>query len=482
MKKYIIFIAAFAAVTATGCKDFLVEEPVLSQSNELTLSTYEGLNQATAGAYAPLASTAWYGGDFILLNEMKTSNGKKYIGSDFDTGRLTDWYNMNYTEENTSALWGYAYYIISATNNVIANLTPEKGDPQDLNNLKAECLFLRAFSHFDLVRTYAQPYCYTSDASHPGVPVIIEVQSSTNKPARATVAQVYSQIVTDLLEAESIISPSYARSGVKDPRAAVTLEAIQALLSRVYLYMENWQGAADYATKVIESGKFNMWTPTDLQDAACYRLDAQTSGEVIFEVYSYSGEAYGGGNEGICSLTSSHQYGDGGACADLMSMYEPGDVRASLFHSEQSASNSQTVYWTAKYLGKGVSTPDYSNAIILRLSEMYLNRAEALLHDARIDGASAVSDLQTIASNRGATASQAALSWTNGVYRERQKELAWEVHTWFDLGRTKTDMSRTDFVGNPNAQTCEWGSYKWAMPIPAREHTANENLEHNPGY
>ena len=248
MKKYLVFIVAFAAVTVTGCKDFLVEEPPLSQSNELTLSTYEGLDQATAGAYAPLAAAAWYGGDFILLNEMKTSNGKKYIGSDFDTGRLIDWYNMNYTEENTSALWGYAYYVISATNNVIANLTPDKGDEQDLNNLKAECLFLRAFSHFDLVRTYAQPYCYTEDASHPGVPVVITVQASTDKPARATVAKVYEQIVADLLEAESIIDPSYVRAGVKDQRSAVTLEAIQALLSRVYLYMENWQGAADYAS------------------------------------------------------------------------------------------------------------------------------------------------------------------------------------------------------------------------------------------
>lgn len=482
MKKYLVFIVAFAAVTVTGCKDFLVEEPPLSQSNELTLSTYEGLDQATAGAYAPLAAAAWYGGDFILLNEMKTSNGKKYIGSDFDTGRLIDWYNMNYTEENTSALWGYAYYVISATNNVIANLTPDKGDEQDLNNLKAECLFLRAFSHFDLVRTYAQPYCYTGDASHPGVPVVITVQASTDKPARATVAKVYEQIVADLLEAESIIDPSYVRAGVKDQRSAVTLEAIQALLSRVYLYMENWQGAADYATKVIDSKKFTMWTPEDLQDAACYRLDVQTEGEVIFEVYSNSGEAYGGGNEAICSLTSKNKYGDGGACADLMNLYEDGDVRATLFHSEESKSNNETVWWTAKYLGKGISSPDYSNTIILRLSEMYLNRAEAMIHGAEIDGASPVSDLQTIASNRNAAPVQASLSWSNGIYLERQKELAWEVHTWFDLGRTKTAMSRTDFVGNENARTCAWPSNLWAMPIPAREHTANGNLEHNPGY
>ena len=152
----------------TGCKDYLTEEPIMSQSDKLTLSTYKGLDQATAGAYAPLASTSWYGADFILINEMKTSNGKKYIGSQFDTGRLNDWYNLNYSKTATSAVWGAAYYVISSANNVLANLEG-KGEVADLNNLKAECLFLRAFSHFDAVRTYAQPYCFTADASSSGL-------------------------------------------------------------------------------------------------------------------------------------------------------------------------------------------------------------------------------------------------------------------------------------------------------------------------
>ena len=76
--------------TLTACEDFLTEEPIMSQSDKLTLSTYKGLDQATAGAYAPLASTSWYGAEFILLNELKTSNGKKYIGTQFDTGRLDE--------------------------------------------------------------------------------------------------------------------------------------------------------------------------------------------------------------------------------------------------------------------------------------------------------------------------------------------------------------------------------------------------------
>ncbi len=468
-------------VALTGCKDFLTEEPIFSQSDKLTLSTYKGLDQVTAGAYAPLASLGWYGADFILLNELKTSNGKKYIDTEFDTGRLNEYYNLVYTPESTSAVWGGAYYIISACNNVLANLEGKEDaevTAQMLNNLKAECLFLRAFSHFDLVRTYAQPYCYTEDASHLGVPVILAPQAATDMPKRETVAKVYEAILADLLEAEKVIDPAYKRTGVNDQAAVVSLQAIQALLSRVYLYMENWAEAAAYATKVIDSKKYTMWTVEDLTDSQCFAEDVRTSGEVIFEVYSNAGEAYGGGNTGICSMTSNQKYGDGGACMDLISLYEEGDVRGTLFLNLKDGKTGQEVYWTTKYTGKGISSPDYSNVIILRLSEMYLNRAEATVKGNLTDY-DAVADLKVIADNRGATAATATPA---GIFTERQKELAWEAHLWFDLGRTKTDMTRKDFVGDANAQNITWGTEKWAMPLPASECIVNKNLEQNPGY
>ena len=475
MKRYILtLMVALGAIT--GCKDYLTEEPIMSQSDKLTLSTYKGLDQSTAGAYAPLASTSWYGAQFILVNELKTSNGKKYIGTQFDTGRLNEWYNLNYTKTNTSSVWGAAYYVISSVNNVLANLDG-KGDEADLNNLKAECLFLRAFSHFDLVRTYAQPYCYTADASHLGVPVILQPQQPSDMPVRETVAKVYEHILADLTDAESLIAPDYKRAGAKNPASVVSKEAIQALLSRVYLYMENWAKAAEYATKVIDSKKYKMWTVADMTESACFTEDARTSGEVIFEVYGALSESYGGGNEAICSMTSKDKYGDAGASLDLVNLYEAGDVRGTLFLKEQDEKSGQQVYWTSKYVGKGLAKPDVANIIVLRLSEMYLNRAEATIKGG-LSQYDAVADITKVASNRGATASPAT---EVGVMLERQKELAWEGHLWFDLGRTKQNMTRTD-VADGITKFVEWGTNLWAMPIPEREHSANPNLERNPGY
>lgn len=459
-----------------GCEGFLTEEPIMSQSDKLTLSTYKGLDQATAGAYAPLASLGWYGADFILINELKTSNGKKYIDTQFDTGRLNEWYNLLYSKSTTSSVWGAAYYVISAANNVLANLDG-KGAAQDLNNLKAECLFLRAFSHFDAVRTYAQPYCFTADASHAGIPIIITVQQPSDKPVRESVAKVYAQIISDLLAAESLISPTYKRASAKNPASVVSLQAIQALLSRVYLYSENWEKAAEYATKVIDSGKYTMWTKEDLEESACYTEDARTGGEVIFEVYGGLTDSYGGGNTGICSMTTKNNYGDGGASLDIINLYEDGDVRKTLFLNETDEKTGQQVYWTSKYKGKGLATPDVSNVIILRLSEMYLNRAEAAIKG-NLSGYDPVADITMVASNRGVAASPATQS---GVMLERRKELAWEAHLWFDLGRTKQNMTRVD-VADGIVKDVQWGNHLWAMPIPESEHIANPNLTRNPGY
>lgn len=473
MNKYIaIATAALALCCANACQDFLTEEPILEQSNELTLSTLDGINKAVAGAYSPLVSGSWYGAGFILDNEMKTGNGKKYFSSNWDSGRLRDEYNINFSENNTSPIWEYAYFVISAVNNAMDALPKVEGDEQTKNNLKAEALFLRALSHFDLVRTYAQPYNYTADASHDGVPVVLHTDPE-GKPARESVAKVYAQIVEDLLEAEKIIDPSYVRSGVADAKAAVSIYAIQAFLSRVYLYMGKWQEAADYATKVITSGKYTMWTVADMKNAACFRQDVPKGGEVIFEVYGLKTNDYDAYHEGISPMTSPAGYGDAGASADLYDSFEDGDIRGTLFQEKDG------VVWTGKYAGKGLGTPDVNNVPVFRLSEMYLNRAEALINGAAIPGVNAVDDLKMIADNRGASVQPQTLA---GVYEERRKELAWEGHLWFDLARTKRDMTRKDFVGDHAAAEVKAGDYRWAMPIPLREHSVNPNLSHNPGY
>ncbi len=460
----------------TACNDFLEEAPILSQSDELTLSTIDGLDAAVAGAYSPLASYAWYGCEVISINEMKTSNGKKNMSNPWDTGRFSDEYNLSWSETTTASLWSYAYYVISAANNVIDALDGVEGDEDTKNNLKAECLFLRALAHFDLVRMYAMPYEYQSGAQD-GVPIVLHTDSSA-KPARNTVSEVYEQILADLLEAEGLMDSSYERDG-DDTKAYANIYAIQALIARASLYCHKYQQAADYATKVISSGEYRLWTVDELTDGAIYAVDVPSDGEVIFEVYGSKSNSYDPYRDSICNMTTPGGYGDGGAALDIVNLYEDSDVRGTIFiHDED-----EDVYWTAKYQGKGAGEPDYNNVIVLRLSEMYLIRAEAVIEGAT--GSTALTDLNTIANQRGETPYTVAS--IDNVALERQKELAWEGHLWYDLGRYCKDMTREDFVGSASSQNVSnWTSatdyYKWAMPIPASEYRTNENLTHNPGW
>ena len=468
----------------SGCEGFLTREPQLQQSTEITLSSYSGLNDATHGAYYYLASTGWYGQSWVIDAEMRSGNGKK---SNFkNSNRCTQAYNWNYTEDGTSGMWSIAYVTVSMANNVIDNLEGKAtGDvtEQDLNNLKAECLFIRAFAHFCNVLTYGQPYtyCVANDKESLGVPYVYHTDPD-GKPARETVISNYENIVKDLLDAEACIDPDYSpvsvRSGLVDPLAAVNLQTIQALLSRVYLYMGEWQNAADYATKVIESGKYEMWTAEEYPTVWGQELG---SGEVIFEVYGKRTNGAYGSWEDLSYLTSPEGSGDPQAAQPLIDLYAEGDVRLDTYRTDEKEESG--ILWTAKYPGKGDNAaPDCNNVVIFRLSEMYLNRAEAIMRGAKVDGATAVSDLNVITSNRGAEAYTSA--GPADIQTERRKELAWEGHYVYDLARWGLPVERSKAAAEypliTQNQDIPFPSPKWALPLPKSELDVNENLVQNP--
>jgi len=479
MKKIISIIALTVTLGFVGCEDFLEEAPLLTQSTEISLSSYNGLNAAIAGAYSPLASTSWYGSFFVLDAEMRASNATIPTNTDFQSGRMKTPYDLAYSPTVTSGLWGYAYYVISAVNNVIDNLEGKDGDNvtvQDLNNLEAEARFLRALSHFDLVRLYATSYA--KDKTAPGVPIILHTdKTAQEQPARNTVEEVYTQIVTDLLEAERLMDPTYVRDGITDAKAAVTLPAIQALLSRVYLYSQNWQGAADYATKVIKNSNFSLWNVTDYTKVWRKEI-AGAGGEVIFEFFGKKANAYDAWWEGPSHMTNPGGYADCAANTQLTGLFDAGDVRGDMFRTDEGNKSGGTL-WTTKYIGKGdgdaVNTPDANNVIILRLSEMYLNRAEAINNGASIPGATALSDINAIRVKRGAA--PLASVGAEGVFTERRLELNFEGHLWFDYARTKRSFTNTNINANLAAD-----DYRFVLPIPKRELDVNKSLVQNTGY
>lgn len=172
-------------------------------------------------------------------------------------------------------------------------------------------------------------------------------------------------------------------------------------------------------------------------------------------------------------------YGDCIASPSLMALYGDGDVRGELYCQDKNETDG--LWWTLKYAGKGLSTPDANNTVILRLSEMYLNRAEAIVNGASISGTTALNDLNAITSRRGAAALNSA--GMDAVRTERRKELAWEGHIFFDLARWGMAANRDACYDlEESRRNIPFPDYRWALPIPKRELEVNENLVQNDQY
>lgn len=459
---------------ATSCEDFLYQQPQLSQTTELTLETFEGLQAATIGAFTPLYHSDWYGRDFTVTADIKAGNSKL---SPQSSGRFTTEYLWNNTPDVSHGLWTRAYQSIMRANNVIAVIEADFEEigveQEDIDRLEGECKFVRGLAYFDLARLFCQPY--SAGTSQLGVPVVLVTENG--KPARDDLGVVYDQIEADLLEAAAKL-PAVSPNGGSDPVGWATSYAAEALLARLYLYMEQWQDAADYASGVISNFPGSMYTVADYttwDNGGVWGTDA--AAEIIFEIYGAEGNATHSNWDVISYIMSPDGYGDVGASMDVINLMEDGDVRKALFTNTDAW---PLDFWSLKYPGKG---PDGNlredNIPVIRLSEMYLIRAEAILKGASAAGATAVSDLNEIRTNRNATALGNAT--LNDVYQERRRELCFEGHELFDLARTQRGLVRNDYAGAVNKDIA-FPDYRWAAPIPTAEMDANENMEQNPDY
>jgi hypothetical protein len=163
-----------------------------------------------------------------------TSNSGRYISMNTYIFTTTDAY--------ATTVWPNSYVVIKNANNVINSTVASQGTP-NINQYVGEAYAVRALMHFELVRNFAKPY--TVDPNSPGVP-IVKVYDQSSKPARNTVKEVYTQIISDLEKAYSMMTV-YRGTGYFSKYAARALEA------RVYQHMGDWANAKTVALDVVSS-------------------------------------------------------------------------------------------------------------------------------------------------------------------------------------------------------------------------------------
>ena len=171
------------------------------------------------------------------------------------TFKLYD-YSRNIASSTTEYTWELGYRVIGNCNKIIEivqGLGNESTREQTI--MMGENYYLRALSYFLLVNEFAQPYS-NNPTQNPGLPLKLTSDPNDLPQSRSTVAEVYDQVVLDLKDAITYLTLQQGETPKSNIYA--TKEAAEALLARVYLYMENWDGAWEMANNVITSGRFEL--------------------------------------------------------------------------------------------------------------------------------------------------------------------------------------------------------------------------------
>ena len=205
MKKSLLIIALFLVF---GCDKYLEVIPEYKLPAESATSHIDSLQKITVGAFNQLQSGSLYGGGLIANSELLSDNWHASPISDFSLNQLRT-RDMNTYNGVSNGLWNDGYRAINMANIVLEFLPIHQAQNESKANLlKGECLFIRAVCHFEMLRMFALPANYTLDNSHLGIPIRLNAGSANEEQnnQRATVEEVYQQIIFDLEQKCNIVT------------------------------------------------------------------------------------------------------------------------------------------------------------------------------------------------------------------------------------------------------------------------------------
>ena len=465
MKKYKIILIVFSILILVSCEDrldVLPEDNVASNTVFNSRATIEG---AVVGMYSKLQSGDLNGMSQLISDYM--ADNVSFVGS-FPSLQEVDQFATLATNTSIDNIWLDGYEAIAASNNIIINL-PEVDllsvSDEEKAQFIAEAKFVRAWSHFHLVNLFAQPYQF-SNGSNLGVPLVLDFFTGdigAFQLERSTVNQVFAQVEQDLTEA--IIDLPVSNGSRAEKGSA------EALLARLYLYQEDWANAANAANNVISSSEYSLASSYDFYD------NNPTSSEHVFVIVNTPTDGPqepAGSDEVYVNFYNAAPGGRGDApfSQDLIDLFAltPGDKRFTDLSVAASDAGGNNTFFTTKY-------PDVvnnaSDGMALRVTEMYLIRAEANFRAGTSVGDTPLNDINTLRSRAGLT--DLGSLTLDAILLERRKELAFEGHRRMDLLRNNLNLKP-----GGGAQSAP-GADKVIFPIPDDEITNNPNITQNPG-
>ena len=357
-KALYLTVALATMLGFSSCKmDFVPGDEL---SSEILLQDPKGAEYIMDGCYAVLkdeveflgySSANCYVRHYMQMSEFPADN---ICLSAHTTDPLYEAtaYMMNDGLKNVGTLWMIAYKVIYMTNTVIETLDESN---QESHQLLGEAYFMRGLMHFHLVTLFAKPYTFGRD--NLGVP--LRTSTASDETKRASVGQVYDQVVLDLRKAADLMGPSRGNAGYPCKDAAL------GVLSRVYLYMG--EDGYDNCIATVDEALNGATPESKLEPTATfpdYFANAKTSKETLFCIAHETTDDRGQGSIGSMYIKDGIGWGEIYPSDPLMYLYEryPSDVRYTGFLRPQYKGNNDL--WA--YLADPASLGNETGAVKLK--------------------------------------------------------------------------------------------------------------------
>ncbi|PYF75034.1 RagB/SusD family nutrient uptake outer membrane protein [Pedobacter nutrimenti] len=436
IKSAILSLFSVLLLFSSCKKEFFDTSPSGSLTDDQVYSSTSNIDALVNGTIRYLMENATsqdnpgYGA--ILLSQEAMGNDavlRDGVYGYYATYSFTDPFDN--TTRRALFFWTLQYKVIDNCNNIIAKVDAAAGPDADKKYLKGQALALRGFVYLNLIRQYQ--FTYAKDKGAKGVPLYTEPTTSGSTPkARASVEQVYNQVLADLKQAETLLN-GYKRPSKDRPDQSV----VRGLLARTYLTMENWDQAAAYAA--LARTAYPIMTPTDYLAG----FNDVSNVEWLWGHPQTSTQNLGGASFfAYIDVTPATGYRSVMADPNFRKLFEDKDVRKSLFSPVTDTTNA-LVGWL-KYT-KFVNKADQSGHIpLMRSSELALIQAESNARQGKLPDA--INALNEVRLKRGLVGltpdAYTPASLTEEVLLERRRELWGEGFQLPDLLRLQRSVVR----------------------------------------